>query len=260
MKNNILIIGFGDLAMRLESFLLEKDNSILGLTRSPEKYEGSNVLYWDWNLKTEFELSDNNFDVIIFFPKPCEYDESGYQAGFINSLELIKKSLEKIEFKSFIAISSTRVYGSSQYGELSEAKKPEPSDFRGRIVFKYENLVKSSFGSKSLILRLSGLYDDKTNWINSFVTNFDGQKRNLPNVSTNRLHRDTCAEIIAFTLNNDLYLNNDVINCSEGPISYKDLFEEIYANKNFSDYFNCDNKNIREVSNLKLKELGFKFK
>ena len=67
MKNNILIIGFGDLAMRLESFLLEKDNSILGLTRSPEKYEGSNVLYWDWNLKTEFELSDNNFDVIIFF-------------------------------------------------------------------------------------------------------------------------------------------------------------------------------------------------
>ena len=59
MKNNILIIGFGDLAMRLESFLLEKDNSILGLTRSPEKYEGSNVLYWDWNLKTEFELSDN---------------------------------------------------------------------------------------------------------------------------------------------------------------------------------------------------------
>ena len=53
---------------------------------------------------------------------------------------------------------------------------------------------------------------------------------------------------------------NDVINCSEGSISYKDLFEEIYANKNFSDYFNCDNKNIREVSNLKLKELGFKFK
>ena len=45
MKNNILIIGFGDLAMRLESFLLEKDHYILGLTRSPEKYEGRNVLY-----------------------------------------------------------------------------------------------------------------------------------------------------------------------------------------------------------------------
>ena len=83
--------------------------------------------------------------------------------------EFVDTGIIKIEFKSFIAISSTRVYGSSQYGELSEANKPEPSDFRGRIVFKYENLVKSSFGSKSLILRLSGLYDDKTNWINSFV-------------------------------------------------------------------------------------------
>jgi len=56
MKNNILIIGFGDLAERLESYLLQKDNSIFGLTRSPEKYKGSNLLYWDWNLGTEFEL------------------------------------------------------------------------------------------------------------------------------------------------------------------------------------------------------------
>ena len=30
MKNNILIIGFGDLAERLESYLLQKDNSICG--------------------------------------------------------------------------------------------------------------------------------------------------------------------------------------------------------------------------------------
>ena len=120
MKNNILIIGFGDLAERLESYLLQKDNSIFGLTRSPEKYKGSNLLYWDWNLGTEFEHSVRNFDAVIFFPKPNEFNESGYKAGFIDPLELIEKSLKKIEYKSFIGISSTRVYGSNQYGELSE--------------------------------------------------------------------------------------------------------------------------------------------
>ena len=260
MKNNILIIGFGDLAERLESYLLQKDNSIFGLTRSPEKYKGSNLLYWDWNLGTEFELSVRNFDAVIFFPKPNEYNESGYKAGFIDPLELIEKSLKKIEYESFIGISSTRVYGSNQYGELSEVNTPEPSDFRGSIVLNYENLVKSKFGAKSLILRLTGLYDNQTNWIGNFVTNFDGQKRNLPNIVTNRLHRDTCAEIIAFALKHDLYLNDDLINCSEGPISYEDLFKEIHANKNFSDYFDCENKNARVVSNSKLKELGFQFK
>ena len=108
MKNNILIIGFGDLAERLESYLLEKDNFILGLTRSPENFKGSNLLYWDWNLGDEFEVPIHNFDAVIFFPKPHEYNKSGYEAGFINSLELIEKSLEKIEYKSFIGISSTR--------------------------------------------------------------------------------------------------------------------------------------------------------
>ena len=260
MKNNILIIGFGDLAERLESYLLEKDNFILGLTRSPENYKGSNLLYWDWNLGDEFEVPIHNFDAVIFFPKPHEYNESGYEVGFINSLELIEKSLEKIEYKSFIGISSTRVYGAGQYGELLEANSPEPSDFRGEIVLNYENLVKSKFGAKSLILRLSGLYDNQNNWIDSFVTNFDGQKRGLPNIVTNRLHRDTCAEIIAFAIHNDLYLNNDVINCSEGAISYEDLFKEIHPNKNFDDYFNCNDKNARKVSNSKLKELGFQFK
>jgi len=67
MKNNILIIGFGDLAERLESYLLQKDNSIFGLTRSPEKYKGSNLLYWDWNLGTEFDFQFVILMLLSFF-------------------------------------------------------------------------------------------------------------------------------------------------------------------------------------------------
>ena len=43
MKKNILIIGFGDLAQRLEKQLLDKDVIIYGLTRSPKKYKGSKL-------------------------------------------------------------------------------------------------------------------------------------------------------------------------------------------------------------------------
>ena len=260
MKNNILIIGFGDLAERLEGHLMQKDYTILGLTRSPDKHQGSNLIQWDWLLEEEFNLPVSNFDAVIFFPKPNEYNEQGYQAGFINSLELIDKSLKNIEYKSFIGISSTRVYGSNQLGDLSESISPEPTDFRGSTVLEYEKLIKSKFGTKSLILRLSGLYDNKTSWLSSYVKNFDGNKRTLPNSVMNRLHRDECTNIISFALENNLHLNNDLINCSEGAISYSELFKEVIQADNFSNYFNCPDGAAREISNSKLKELGFKFK
>ena len=172
MKKNILIIGFGDLAQRLEAQLLDKDVAIYGLTRSPKKYKGTKLIEWDWLNQEPFKAPEKKFDSVIFFPKPTDFSENGYKLGFIEPLKTINKSLEDIEFKSFIGISSTRVYGSHQEGELTELNTPEPSDYRGSIILEYEKLIQSLFQSNSLILRLSGLYDDNTNWLKDFVENF----------------------------------------------------------------------------------------
>lgn len=260
MKKNILIIGFGDLAERFERLVPNNSHTILGLTRSPNNHKGKNLTEWDWDKGQEFQLSIKHFDTVIFFPKPAEFSEEGYRSGFIESLKLIHKSLSAIEYKSFIAISSTRVYGASHNALLSESLIPEPSDYRGSIVLEYEALVKSFFKDKSLILRSSGLHTNSVKWMHNFIDNFDGIKKQLPNFYLNRLHRNEFAKIISYAIENDLYLHHAVINCSEGMVSYKDIFKDEFDNLNFDDYFDCQNKDKREVSNMKLKEVGFKFK
>ena len=259
MKKNILIIGFGDLAQRLEKQLLDKDVIIYGLTRSPKKYKGSKLKEWDWLNQEPFKAPEKKFDSVIFFPKPADFSESGYKLGFIEPLKIINKSLKDIEFKSFIGISSTRVYGTHQEGKLSELNAPEPTDYRGSIILEYEKLIQSLFQSNSLILRLSGLYDDNTNWLKDFVKNFNGVKRDLPNKYLNRLHRDECARILAFVLKEELYLNNHLFNCSSSSITYEEYFKSVTGSEDFKKYFNNTNDSIRKISSERLRELGFEF-
>ena len=71
---------------------------------------------------------------------------------------------------------------------MSELNAPEPSDYRGSIILEYEKLIQSLFQSNSLILRLSGLYDDNTNWLKDFIKNFNGVKRDLPNKYLKNIH------------------------------------------------------------------------
>tara|TARA_B100000482_G_scaffold186245_1_gene163712 strand:- start:664 stop:1443 length:780 start_codon:yes stop_codon:yes gene_type:complete len=259
MKKNILIIGFGDLAQRLEKQLLDKDVIIYGLTRSPKKYKGSILKEWDWLNQEPFKAPEKKFDSVIFFPKPADFSESGYKLGFIEPLKIINQSLKDIEFKSFIGISSTRVYGTHQEGKLSELNAPEPSDYRGSIILEYEKLIQSLFQSNSLILRLSGLYDDNTNWLKDFIKNFNGVKRDLPNKYLNRLHRDECARILAFVLKEELYLNNHLFNCSSSSITYEEYFKSVTGSEDFKKYFNNTNDSIRKISSERLRELGFEF-
>ena len=259
MKKNILIIGFGDLAQRLGKQLLDKDVIIYGLTRSPKKYKGSKLKEWDWLNQEPFEAPEKKFDSVIFFPKPADFSESGYKLGFIEPLKIINKSLKDIKFKSFIGISSTRVYGAHQEGKLTELNAPEPSDYRGSIILEYEKLIQSLFQSNSLILRLSGLYDDNTNWLKDFIENFNGVKRDLPNKYLNRLHRDECARILAFVLKEELYLNNHLLNCSSSSITYEEYFKSVTGSEDFKKYFNNTNDSIRKISSERLRELGFEF-
>lgn len=260
MKKSILIIGFGDLAERLERHLIRKDYYVCGLTRSPNKYKGSNLIQWDWTLNKEFILEEDTFDSIIFFPTPSEFNEEGYRSGFIESLDLIIRSIQHIKFKSFIGISSTSVYGDNQTGILTEEIEPKPSNFRGSVILEYEKLLHSNFQERSLILRLSGLYEGAPRWMEESIKNTNPKKIKLRSSYVNRLHRDECIQIIDFALEKGLSLENDLINCSAEFIKYEDLFKDKFPDYNFNDYFICPDTQAKEISSQKIRKLGFKFK
>tara|TARA_B100000965_G_scaffold285860_1_gene243756 strand:+ start:166 stop:822 length:657 start_codon:yes stop_codon:yes gene_type:complete len=186
---------------------------------SRQDNENQNFIKWDWLSKELPNLDNINFEFIVFFPKPSSSSERGYKDGFINSINNIQKLLSTISFNKFISISSTRIYGKDKDRVFSELDDPKPNDYRGRIISMYEANQIQNYGDKLLILRFSGLYD-----LNSI------------NIPKNHLHRDNAAKIIQFFIENNFNnLSHEIFNCSE------------------------DSNNSSNISNEKLKELGFIF-
>ena len=181
--------------------------------------ENKNFIKWDW-LSRELPSLDNiDFESIVFIPKPSSSSERGYKDGFINSTENIQKLSKIISFKKFISISSTRIYGKDKDRVFNELDDPKPNDYRGRIISMYEENQIQNYGDKLLILRFSGLYDS------------DSTK-----ISKNHLHRNNAAKIIQFFIENNFNNSSyEIFNCSE------------------------DSSNLSNISNEKIKELGFIF-
>ena len=221
MSKKVLILGYGDIANRLSKLLSKKDFDLYAVSKSIKKIE--NFYMYDWLSDNQFELDQKDFDSVIFFPKPFDMSEAGYKKGFIDGSRSILNILEKINFRKLILISSTRVYGREQIGLLDESTKPQPSDYRGKLVYDYENLFIKKYNKETFVLRFAGLYTNK-----SEVT------------FLNNLHRDSAAEIICFILSNQNFETKSyIINCVNSVNAVP---------------------GERLISNKKLIDLGFKFR
>ena len=221
MSKKVLILGYGDIANRLSKLLSKKDFDLYAVSKSIKKIK--NFYMHDWLSDDQFKLDQKDFDSVIVFPKPFDMSEAGYKKGFIDGSRSILNILEKINFRKLILISSTRVYGREQIGLLDESTEPQPSDFRGKLVYDYENLFIKKYNKETFVLRFAGLYTNK-----SEVT------------FLNNLHRDSAAEIIYFILSNQNFKTKSyIINCVNSVNAVP---------------------GERLISNKKLIDLGFKFR
>ena len=221
MSKKVLILGYGDIASRLSKLLSKKDFDLYAVSKSIKKIE--NFYMHDWLGDNQFKLDQKDFDSVIFFPKPFDMSEAGYKKGFIDGSRSILNILEKINFRKLILISSTRVYGREQIGLLDESTEPQPSDYRGKLIYDYENLFIKKYNKETFVLRFAGLYTNK-----SEVT------------FLNNLHRDSAAEIIYFILSNQNFKTKSyIINCVNSVNAVP---------------------GERLISNKKLIDLGFKFR
>ena len=222
MKKNILIIGYGDIAKRLIKVLGTEFISIYAISRNDSNDHNINKINWDWLSDKMVDLNVKNFDSVIIIPKPSSLDEKGYKEGFVLATQNILNLLSGVNINKVIAVSSTRVYGSSHKGLVDESSIEMPSDYRGELIMKYELALSEMYGPKLTVLRFSGLYDNQSK-----------------KISHNKLHRDQAARIIAhFMQHQTKNSQTDIINCSEDS---KILSSE------------------KSIGNAKLKKRGFKF-
>ena len=121
MQKNILIIGYGDIAKRLIKVLGTKFISIYAISRNDSNDHNINKINWDWLSDKMVDLNVKNFDSVIIIPKPSSLDEKGYKEGFVLATQNILNLLSGVNINKVIAVSSTRVYGSSHKGLVDES-------------------------------------------------------------------------------------------------------------------------------------------
>ena len=108
MKTEILVIGYGDIAERLNHQLDKSAFDVFGISR--QENNASNSIIWDWLSSDLPKLKNKEYSSIVFFPKPSDTNQNGYVDGFINSSKNVFNLCNTISFKNFITISSTRIY------------------------------------------------------------------------------------------------------------------------------------------------------
>lgn len=199
----ILFVGCGDLAAHIINSLAKHtdalDMQFYGLRRTisnlPQTVLPIIPIAADLgDLQSLTFLNTQKFDVIIVTLTPDVYTEAGYLAAYYQNLNHLLRALKRHTVPSRLFwVSSTRVYGEDHFGVLDERTLPIPSDYRGSILLRAENLLQAvSF--PTTILRLTGIYGEKRQ---SIIATAQIPQKSTKTQFSNRIHIHDAGAFIA---------------------------------------------------------------
>ena len=234
----VLIIGYGDIGRRVAASLPSKE--FIGVSRSaPSNLDNVTFIQQDWINQSSLKLPSTDFSTIVMVLKPTSPDSDGYQKGFLDaSYQIMDFFNNNISYEKLLIVTSTRVYGLGNGRDITEAVQPLPDDEQARIILEYEEFVSRKSKVEPLILRPSGLYDERSHWMRNHVNTFDGKKYPLRFAEGNMFSRHNLALVIAnYICNKELaYISGPLI-CSEKTQKYSETFSLVCPEHSFEDFF-----------------------
>lgn len=194
----ISILGCGWLGLPLAVSLQRKGYNIKGSTTSSEKMEKLKqveIQPFLIQLDTEKTIGDvNEFlkgsQILIINVPPGMRGNSAEL--FSRKMEMFIPFISQSEIENVMFVSSTSVFGDAQ-GVVDENTTPIPDSFSGKDLLKTEELLKSTPGFKTSILRFGGLIGEDRHPLNylSGRTNLTGG-----DAAVNLIHRNDCIRLI----------------------------------------------------------------
>jgi len=160
----ILILGCGYLGNQLSKLALFRGYKVDALTRNTETLKELEVLgvqkrvadqlsSADWHLK--FHPAD--YRAIFVTVGSSESTPEGYTESYLRGLESVMTWSGDYTGK-IIYTSSISVYGSNRGNWIDESTQPDPGNWRGNIIWKSEEIVRSHPTAEVIVLRLGGIY------------------------------------------------------------------------------------------------------
>ncbi len=234
----VLIIGYGDIGGRVAARLPKQ--RFIGVSRSASAdLPNVEFIQQDWINQSSLTLPSSDFSTIVLILKPASSDIDGYKQGFLDASHNIMDFFNNyISYERLLIITSTRVYGLGNGRDITEAVKPAPDDEQARIILEYEEFVFRKSKVEPLVLRPSGLYDERSHWMRNHVNAFDGKKYPLRFAEGNMFSRDNLALVIAnYICNKELAHISGPLICSDKAQKYSEIFSLVCPEHSFEDFF-----------------------
>lgn len=202
-KEQVLIVGCGDIGRRLAQCLPQDTYEVTGLRRNPPedlpylRYQACDVT----NAEELAEVLRQNFAVIIISMTPSERSDAGYERAYVQTCRNLVAGLgaQSLKPRLVIFVSSTAVYGQLDGSWVDENSPTRPEGFSGQRLLEAESVIQNS-GYPYSIVRFSGIYGPNRNRLIEQVK----QKRASTSTHfTNRIHADDCARSLAHLIELD---------------------------------------------------------
>ncbi len=204
-KENILLIGFGDIAQRLSKKLFNQYD-ITGIRRSKFHYPGVSVVQANiLDTSAMASLLQTKRDVIVITLTPDDMSDEGYQSAYVKPLEVLLTSLAGQDYRPrlILFISSTSVYGQQNAEWVDEISITEPKSYSGQRLLEAEKLLLNSHFS-SCVVRFSGIYGPGRQRLIEQVIEGQGAEKE-PILYSNRIHADDCAGVLQHLIEKQKY-------------------------------------------------------
>jgi nucleoside-diphosphate-sugar epimerase len=223
MIAKILLIGCGDIAIRLTGKLPRERFEFHGLRRRVDKLPSHiRGIAWDLNEPHGLDQRIQGFDVVVITPVPNSRDEAGYRLAYQTNVAKIVQALESPARKPklVVLVSSTGVYPQNSGEWVDEGSATAPDNFRGQALLAGETLLRKS-SLEHTVVRFSGIYGPGRERVIQQVMRGEISPRDGD--FSNRIHSEDCAGVLTHLVDHrlagaplhDLYLASD---CEPTPL------------------------------------------
>lgn len=189
MSMSLVVIGAGDLGLRVARLRAEKVDAVWALRRRTlPAPSGVQALSGDMHRLEDLKRLPSQPDNLLFCPTPDDRSEHGYRRTYVDALT---KAIQSLRPKRVWFVSSTAVYAQNEGQWVDESSPAEAERFNGRVLREAERLCLEHAGHS--VLRLSGITGPGRQMLVNKALLGEG----LSNTWTNRIHVDDAASAIS---------------------------------------------------------------
>jgi nucleoside-diphosphate-sugar epimerase len=227
-KQNVLLVGCGDIGIALGAQLIKQGANVWGLRRDtgklPAGFKGLAADVCD--AQSLSVLTGLDFDSVVITLTPGQFTDEAYERVYVRGLANVLAALGE-KTPHIFYISSTSVYHQADGDWVDEGSPTSPTSFSGRRLLEAERLLaqsRFSADNKVTIIRFAGIYGPGRYRLIQQVREGKGCAKQ-PELFTNRIHRDDCVGFLLHLINqkDNQSLENLYIGVDSTPVTMWNL-------------------------------------